>query len=343
MKRPAIPACFYPTTVVLIDDDLAYLHNLRIGLPADQAIYKLFDNPKRALQYLNHQYEPDPFIQRVIERPEDNERGHHSLDVNVYPIREEVYNPKRFEQISMVVTDQEMPGLKGLELCRALRDLGPVKKLMLTGEVDDGQAIEAFNEGLIQQFINKRDREFSKRTSSAILHLQRHYFNDLSTMVIDGMVKDPSRNGVCCLIDPAFIEFFDALCLQHQICEFYLTDEHGSFMLVDVYGKPSILAVKDSQEMAAVYLTAQMADNPPSDVVLSKLSDNTLILYTHTDDESYIEPSAWQTKGLLHPAHAIKGEQATYHYAHITDTSAYEIHAENILSFREYLERVAAS
>jgi DNA-binding NtrC family response regulator len=59
-------------------------------------------------------------------------------------------------EFAVIVSDNLMPGLKGLELLARAREFAPqVRRVLLTGHTDLNQAIEAFNEGLIHRFINK--------------------------------------------------------------------------------------------------------------------------------------------------------------------------------------------
>ena len=154
MDDPRIAACYHPTTVILIDDEHRYLLGVKSKLNKKKAAYQLYTDPKKALHFLTQEYQPDLFTSRSVLHPEEEKSDHRSIEVDVRPIRDELYNPKRFDQVSVIIVDQEMPGLKGLELCRELKN-SPIKKLMLTGEVRDEQAVQAFNDGIIDKFVNK--------------------------------------------------------------------------------------------------------------------------------------------------------------------------------------------
>ncbi len=333
-----IPACYFPTTVVMIDDDRAYLNNLRSILSGKQAAYHLFDKPKMALSFLNDEYQARPFVQRIINRAPDNERGHYSLEVNVSRIRDEAFNVDRFKQISMIIIDQEMPGLKGLDLCRALKNIGPIRKLMLTGAFDDKQAIQAFNEGVINQFVNKKDADIGKRVNEFLINVQKRYFSELSEIVVESLVRDPGRNGLCCLTDPLFIEFFTEFCAKHHVIEYYLLDTSGSFMFLDFKGKPSFLVVQNKEDMRTICDNAKRSENPPANEVLKQMAAQQIMLYIHNEEDRYTQPKNWQEKGFLHPVSELKGTYQNYYYSYVSDVKNYAVDTGRILSFYKYLE-----
>ncbi len=57
---------------------------------------------------------------------------------------------------SVIVSDMRMPGMDGVQLLSTVKDLYPdTVRLMLTGNADQGTAIEAVNKGQIFKFLNK--------------------------------------------------------------------------------------------------------------------------------------------------------------------------------------------
>ena len=60
------------------------------------------------------------------------------------------------QPVDVIVSDQRMPGMSGIELLRAARDLNPnAMRILLTGYSDLNAIIGSINEGEIFRFVNK--------------------------------------------------------------------------------------------------------------------------------------------------------------------------------------------
>ncbi len=84
-------------------------------------------------------------------------------------LRDEPYEVKAFQnplealesffqlgEFAIIMSDNQMPGLTGLELLARAKEFAPhTRRLLLTGHTDLNDAIGAFNDGVIHRFINK--------------------------------------------------------------------------------------------------------------------------------------------------------------------------------------------
>src|SRR5262249_17966521 len=143
------------------------------------------------------------------------------LEIDIREIRQLLYDSTRFKQVSVMIIDQKMPQMKGLELCKALSPY-PVKKLLLTGEADKNLAIQAFNEGLIDHYLNKKEEPFFELLEKAIADLQKQYFETLFPALWEHLTCTKAEFPLDNLKDPHFYDFFQAFCEKHQIIEYYL-------------------------------------------------------------------------------------------------------------------------
>ena len=327
---PAV--CYFPSTVVLIDDNRNFLKSIIPGLNNDKAKYKIFSRPQSALEFLTEEYRMDSFINRCLLRPEEEQLEHRTIDVDVRAIHNECHNSKRFDEISVLVVDYSMPGINGLELCKQVQDK-PYKKILLTCEVDESIAIKAFNEGIIDKFIRKHDPNLAKTINTAVHDLQKKYFHDLSRTVATGFSAHcGDEKTAVFLSDKVFIDFFDEVMQKTNAVEYYLMDSSGSFMFLDINGSPCWLAVKSEAEMSDFAGFAK-DDNAPLSVIEPLIKRNK-IPYFHTDNELQTFPQNW--KNFLHSAKQLKGKD-DYFYALITDPKAYSI--GKITSFADYSKK----
>jgi CheY-like chemotaxis protein len=334
MSNPAMPVCYHPTTVVFLDDNRKYLRELRLSLDEKKFAPRFFNDPQEALKFLK-QYIPHPFVERCLTKPEETQLDHRSIDVDVPAIREEIYNPKRFAEISVLVIDYAMPNLNGLDICQELTNK-PFKKILLTGEADEIIAVKAFNAKLIDKFIRKDTINFSETLNEAIQDLQHQYFQNLSNIVINSLNANPDFSDVTWVNDFAFLNLFKQITAEHHISEFYLMDTYGSYMLFDIDGNPQWLAVKDEDGMQGTYEVAEGSDKPFSSEMLKEIEKREKILFLYeggfTEDPDIFKKHFYPVKKLT--------GKSLYYYALVQNPDTYNINRNKIASYRDYLEKI---
>jgi len=326
MEKYLPTVCYFPTTVLLVDDDRRYLDGLVQELDAKKADYKKFYEPQKVIDFFKA-YRANPFSSRCILRQEEEQLEHRTLDIDVRAIHRESYNARRFAEVSVVVIDYAMPQMNGLDLCAAIKRQ-PVKKILLTGEADETLAVQAFNAGLIDKFVRKDLPNFKSVLNQVVHDLQKQYFHELSGTLVQALITD-AKQPANFLGDKIFSDFFENLVAQLGATEFYLMDSEGSFMFLDIYGKPQWLALKNEEAMRALTQFTTYDQTPAT--VIQALRERRQIPYFHTDEELQTPAAQWQS--FLHPAQILKG-QDTYYYALIKDAKAYQI--GKVLSFMEY-------
>ncbi|QRN02830.1 response regulator [Legionella sp. MW5194] len=332
MQHYSIPTCYFPSTALFIDDSRDFLLNFVLQLDEGLA-YRMFDSPFDALDCIQRKRgESETLSQRCLS--EYTEAKHcpltnQTINLNLAAIHAEIYNPRRFSEISVVVVDYAMPGIDGIEFCRRIADTN-IKKILLTGKADEKVAIEAFNEGLIHRYIQKSDPLAAELITKSIYELQWQYFQAMSEMIVRMLsVTSPS-----CLHDKHFAAFFKQLREERGIVEYYLADNSGSFLLLDDDARVSFLIVKNQSDLRLHYDLAR--DNGVDGPVLEQLLSGEKI------------PCLWQVNSLnanwennLVPAHPLQGED-TYYYAYVQGTALFDVQEDRILSYHRHLEEVDA-
>lgn len=115
--------------VVFVDDNESFLSALKLSF-AQEVETLGFSNPLDALEYF------DQF-------------------------------PKGAPSAPVLVVDYSMPQLDGIELCRRLGRSSP-RKVLLTGQVVTRDVVEAFENKVIDAYINKSDSDFLQALRAAI-------------------------------------------------------------------------------------------------------------------------------------------------------------------------------
>jgi CheY-like chemotaxis protein len=147
-----------PGTLVFLDDDPDYLEMLALVLPRQWHV-RLFAQPQDCIAKLREEppfWEADAWHQQQMV---DHWRAGKPLVPQVL----EYWNrsTERYALSRICVVDYSMPATDGLQVLSALRDWHGAR-VLLTGQADEQIAVNAFNEGLIEQFIAKQMPDMSR-------------------------------------------------------------------------------------------------------------------------------------------------------------------------------------
>lgn len=242
-SRPVLPY-YYPSTVVVIDDDRAFLDSFQFRY-GSRLLCRTFDDAKSAVRYIERATPAAPRHSGCLEASFDA-----AIALGVPPsdqavifhpsvIRNVVHDPDRFAEVSVAIVDYDMPGENGIEICRRLRD-HPVRTVMLTGKADEKLATSAFNQGLIDRFVLKHDSATVDRLDELIAELQLDYF--------DRMLKD--LNPILGLQDSAFLgdesfgRLLDTILKREKIVEYYLSHTPPGLLMLRADGARRMLLVQ---------------------------------------------------------------------------------------------------
>lgn len=144
-----------------------------------------------------------------------------------------------------------------------------------------------------------------------------------------------SVNSPNCLQDPVFSDFFKNLCEKNDIVEFYLTENSGSFLLLDKYANIYCLIVKNEHDLKLHYDLA--LDNKAPQELLQQLQNGEKIPYFWQANDFQSEWTDWST--CLLSAQKVQGLH-TYYYAIAKGPLSFDIQKDKILSYHNYLEKI---
>ncbi len=337
MRSTGIPIYSYPTTAILVDDSTAFLTNFSLQLD-NQLALRLFSFPHDALACIKNSEDSSHLSERSFDFSQElggNPITNQTVTLNLATVQDEVYNPKRFSEISVVVVDYDMPGMTGIDLCRKLANK-PIKKILLTDKGHEKIVIAAFNEGIIDHFIQKQDKNVVSLIDETIKKMQKKYFLCMSK----DMRAVLAQEAPSFISDPLFCEFFDQLCVENDIVEYYLTELTGSFLLIDSHAQSSLLIVKCYEDLNIHYEFAQ--DNGAPESVLEDIRSGNKIPFAWKADDYFKLHSAEEWKDHVYPAEEIQGKEI-YYYSFIKDPETAMIDPRRIYSYQQYLEQLRES
>lgn len=331
MKPYAIQPFRFPTTVAFVDDNPAFLSNLGLQLDSRLA-YRLFRSPFAALVALNGASAVPPVVERffsLYRHRNDRSVSRHVIDVSLDMIHREVHDEHRFEQVSVVVVDYDMPEIDGLEFCRSLKSKA-IRKILLTGKADEQTAVRAFNDKAIDRFIRKQDDDVMARLNRAIDELQREYFEQMEHMLADALAV----GSHLFLRDPGFAERFEEIAGSLGIVEHYLCCAPDGVLMLDMAGTAYLLIVQTEEMMRGHHEIA--LDQCAPEELLAQLRSGRVLPYFWKTAGNY-SPVYEDWRSCLHPAIEFKGRDS-YLYSLVKNPDAFNL--KYIHPYGDYLERL---
>jgi len=147
-----------PGTIVFLDDDPDYLEMLALVLPRNWHV-RLLASPRRCIESLRAEppaWEADAWQQQQMV---DQWRAGKPLVPQILAYWGQA--TERYALTRVCVVDFSMPEMDGLQVLSELADW-PGARVLLTGQADEQVAVNAFNRGLIEQFIAKQMPDMSR-------------------------------------------------------------------------------------------------------------------------------------------------------------------------------------
>ncbi len=323
-------SCFYyPTTILMVDDNQSFLESLVLQLKGE-ILTAWSSNVRSALQKISTNHIPSS-IKKVFcvdnDYDTDGEENIH-FDISIKNIINEIHNPNRFSHISTLLVDYSMPELNGIELCSEIQSESMVK-IMLTGEADYRTAISAFNNGQIDKFFRKNDKDMLKVLVRALLESQNTYFENLSKPLIDALATDKQH----VLQEDFFWEIFNKICTENKIVEYYLIDKNGSFLLLNQHAKPFLFIIRTEQEFKNLLDIA--IDNGASKTVILDIKTHKKMPIFFSEEDHKLSVKHWNI--LMHNFEKIN-QNKDYYFTIIEDKVFSNINYSNVISYIKYMK-----
>lgn len=280
---------YLPCSVLMLDDDPDFLDAMRGALAREHAVL-CYTSAERALTRLQQadKLAIETFLPFCGPAEISSiETGDQLLVFRAAVLDDIAVAPKRYDIISVVIVDEVMPELTGLEFCRKLQDTN-VRTILLTGKVTDPQnTIDAFNDGIIDRFISKGDVDALSKISAAINELHGRYFSEKSA-VLHKLTLATRKDG---LSNDQLISVIDGAFEVFPFCEYYFHSDSGGFLLRNAKGDTKICLFANPQNLSEV--ASCLEDQNPGSEDAKRLRNGTHLLpWAFIDEESMFSGSA---------------------------------------------------
>jgi CheY-like chemotaxis protein len=249
--------------------------------------------------------------------------------MRVDAIRSLVHNPARFESLSVVVVDYDMPELNGLEFCRRVAHPS-IKKIMLTGKADEHVAVKSFNEGLIDRFIRKHEVDAVETLNQAIRDMQRAYFDRCCGTVLDALAV----SEYAFLKDHALAAHVKSVADSLGIVEHYLSYQPHGLLMFDGVGTAYLLIIHTDESLRGVREIA-VEQGAPAGFLAELDSRRSLPYFWRTEGYYPAQCAEWQP--YMHAASEFHGDRR-YVYAIVQKPAGLAL--DNVLPYEQHLDQL---
>lgn len=323
-------SCYFPTTVVIIDDDENFVETVRNLIQTDLVRVETFTDPRKALDYINNESAVNSLnYSRLTREGEDDTSDWHTVMLNINELHSEIYSFDRFRHISTVLVDYCMPEINGVQFCAEIVDPN-IQKILLTGYGDGKIAIEAFNNGYINQFVKKDYSDFTEETQGCLQKSLYRYFKGYTDYVSHYL----AIQGNDFLKDPVFVNFFNSTCLSKQYIEYYMLDRFGSYLLLEKSGRAVLLSVLSEEEMQRI-VEVGMDSGEAEERVLSLLQSREYMLVSHNKEGMLPPIKNWEN--YLQPARKLMG-QKTYYFS-VANSDFLDIDFSKVKTYADFCKQ----
>lgn len=311
-----IPACFYPTTICVLDDDDQYLDALEMTLASKKQnyLFRFFSDPHAALKYLNQQYDDSDLLRKWGEALDAELPDNHLIKIDFKDVARKSMDAQRFQATSIVVVDYDMPSMDGITFCKKLKN-PYLQKIMATGAADESLAVLAFNGRVIDAFVGKHEAEFWTRVEAKIHCLQNLYFEKLTYPLHLSLKLKTKESYGYVLEDPVFISFFQQILLDYEVQEYYQLESSGSFLFFDNKGNHHVLFVYNKDKIKADQLEVSAILEEDLAPYLKQAILNEEKMFCYYDITTYDLPPVSEWHKYILDLKILEGSFGTYYYA----------------------------
>lgn len=343
-----IPGFFYPTTVVLVDNDEEFLLKTALKLK-DRYTVVTYTDAKKAYTALTRKNNKTIF---------SGWKTSHKIS-NILEYRDEVYNKNRFNEVLIVILEYDMRSPEKQDIIykadcfieavstndRQKSDAHDYHKhnhILFTS-----RRLEALDEKFTENVLRK-DSQITKanpRCMSELLDMINFLITHEFQYISHGVATILAKDKTSFLNDGNFLPIFNAYLEKHKICEGYLFDSQGSLMLLDNKANIHWLFVRNEVGISGSIKKAKKWGAPTS--VIKDLESKKLILSLYEEEDferreeidwdAYLQnPEVFEDKNKKHEV--FQHVASDYYYAFTQDFPEHGMKLENIVSYESFLK-----
>ena len=218
-----IPAIYYPTTVVFLDDNPIFLKDLKTL--QNKYNSQIFLSVQIALQYIKD------FSEALEAELCGDYLDDHSTKQVIFDIRSfrtQLAKQDKEKNPTVLVIDYDMPEMDGLTFCKRPECLY-MYKILLTGVAGLPEVVQAFNDGTIDAYVSKGDPLYIEKVDHHIQLGQKLFFEKFSREIYK--IIFANKDDRTYVFQQDFVDYFEKYVKENNVVEYCLIDDIGCFFM----------------------------------------------------------------------------------------------------------------
>ncbi len=325
MNQASVPAYYFPTSVMLVTQRDSLVFDQGISVQVSSQLEQAAQLVKQA-SYFDKVYQ-QCFSENFIANMDPDSTK--LIELSLKSISQQIYNPKRFDETTLLVVDDSLPQHEVLRFWDDLADV-KIKKCWISQDIYNAAGLGMLNQQRVHTLVDGRDFQWNSGFYDQLRALQQGHFVERTSLISEILALPGSH----CLLDAAFSAFFHSFCQQHHIVEYYLFERSGSFLLINRMGEASCLIIKNQQDLQH-YSELAIDQHAPS-ASLQQLQQGERIPCFNLDELPPDHAPRLNWDSCLHPAEQLQGIEK-YYYAWITELPEGFLARDKMVSFAHYL------
>ena len=319
-----VPPFFFPTRVIHVDDHETYLRVMRPHLEPDVFV-EGFASAGDALDAIDSARGGPAALAGLVHHRKDAHGTDNELVLDVAMIKRIMYDERRFAMPSVLVADYAMPEMTGLNFLQTCGTAN-IGRVLLTGQADKATVIKAFNDGLIDRYIEKSDSSAPDVLMKTIAELQWRYFARAFSTVSHALSREDYR----VLWDREAMETI-IKSLNIEPVEMYLVPEPTGLLFLDGHGEAEfVVVVSDTQLMKMI---DEGEKQSMSDDDLARMGSEEAVPVLHDGEKAY---SADPVNYDMIPVETLRTGEGSYHIGRLEDLARFQL--DQVMPYERWLD-----
>ncbi len=237
MNKKIVPTHKYKTTILFYDDNKLFLKFLQDNLVSDKYNFQFVDNLEDFYSIIDKSVNLKKNLPNIVCKLENelSDYAHHeAFDFDLSKFEKIRNIPDKYAEVSVVFIDNELGKQNGIDICSTLP--ADCKKILLTGECNKTNAIQALNNRTINFFIEKFNFDNNNDAGNSLIDEIHKHIDDFSDIYF---IESNYYNNLL-ISSPIFKRILSSVQEKFSIIEYYLF-EKDMFLLVDNNNKELLL------------------------------------------------------------------------------------------------------